>query len=496
MAISPTRQSFRDSLALLQSLGNIDPGCPPAFLQPLDLLERWPRPLLPDAPIARLASQTAFPSISTSLARIAQHDLTVVGLVEAALQAIQTGEQLNAFVYVAPAEQLLAEARQLDARLASGTPPLPLHGMPISVKDVIAVAGMPNTASSLVLANNYAKVDASSVRRLREAGAIIIGKAQTHEFALGVTTPQSRHPLDITRNPGGSSGGSAISVVTGMSVASLGTDTRASIRVPSALCGAVGYKPTFGLIPTDGVTTLSWSLDHIAPMAQTVRDTALLLDVLIPGGNYATALSKDVRGLRIGIPVSALDGAEPEVLNAFEQAVAAIESLGCQVVRVEHPSKEDFDLAVALGLILSRSEASNYHRAFGDLHANAERYTRPVYEQLDEAAQVSAADYLQAQRWRTIIRQRVLAQLQRFDAMLMPTCLVTAPKSTDVERYFLVLSQNCILWSFIGVPAISVPCGYTSAGLPVGAQLVAGPFEDARLLAIAAALEGQFASAG
>ena len=347
------------------------------------------------------------------------------------------------------------------------------------------------TASSRVLANQRASVDASS----REAGAIIIGKAHTHEFALGVTTPQSRHPLDPTRNPGGSSGGSAISVVTGMSVASLGTDTRASIRVPSALCGAVGYKPTFGLIPTDGVTTLSWSLDHIAPMAQNMSDIALLLDVLILGGNYATALTKDVRGLRIGIPVSALDGAEPGVLKAFEHAVAMIEAAGCQIVRVEAPTKEDFDLAVALGLIISRSEATTYHRAFGDIHTNAERYTRPVYEQLDEAAHVSAADYLQAQRWRTIVRQRVLAQLQRFDAMLMPTCLVTAPKSEDVERYFMVLSQNCILWSFIGVPAVSVPCGHTSDGLPVGAQLVACPFEDARLIAIAAALEAALANA-
>jgi aspartyl-tRNA(Asn)/glutamyl-tRNA(Gln) amidotransferase subunit A len=417
--------------------------------------------------------------------------LSATELIHSALAAIHARDsELNAFVYVAPAEELLAEAGRLDDERRRGLLRGPLHGVPISVKDVIHVGGMPATASSALLAGAVSEFDAVSVARLRAAGAIIVGKTQTHEFALGVTTPQSRNPHDPTRDPGGSSGGSAISVVTGMSLASLGTDTRASIRVPSALCGAVGYKPTFGLVPTDGTITLSWSLDHVGPIGQTVEDCALMLAALSAGeADYSRSLAADVRGLRVGVPTGALANAEPDVLAAFGRSVAALRGLGVEVVEVDSPGTEAFDLAVSLGLVISRCEASSFHRGYGDLHANRLSYTRPVYEQLDEASNVPAIDYLHAQRLRAALRERVLADLRGYDAMLMPTCLVAAPRSEDVERYFIVLSQNCILWSFIGVPAISLPCGVTSQGLPVGAQLVAAPYEDARLLVLAAALE-------
>jgi aspartyl-tRNA(Asn)/glutamyl-tRNA(Gln) amidotransferase subunit A len=331
--------------------------------------------------------------------------------------------------------------------------------------------------------------DASSIRALKAAGAIITGKTQTHEFALGVTTPQSRNPWDPTRDPGGSSGGSAIAVATGMSLGAMATDTRASVRVPASLCGVVGYKPTFGLVPGDGVLMLSWSLDHVAHLAPTVEDVALLLDVLAPAAPapYRTARHKDVKGLRVGVPLAALAGATPDVATAFAQAVAALEASGVLVEEVETPTEQDFDLAVLMGLVVSRCEAAAYHTAFGDRRS---RYaTLAVAEQLDEAAGVSAVAYLQAQRARADLRARMLAEIARYDALLMPTTRVAAPKSTEVDDYFLVLSQNCILWSFIGFPVASVPCGWTSNRLPVGAQLVAGPYEDYRLLALAAALE-------
>lgn len=486
---SLTRQGFRTSAEQVSGYKLDSPGRAPAFLTPLDLLPLDPPPPFAELPAPRPEPARPWPTITAAQRHMAHGELSALDLVRAALEQIHARDaELNAFVYVAPEAELLAQAVRLDDERRCGQLRGPLHGIPVSVKDVIAVAGMPNTASSALLADVVADEDALAVRRLREAGAILIGKAQTHEFALGVTTPQSRHPLDRERNPGGSSGGSAISVATGMSVASLGTDTRASIRVPAALCGIVGYKPTFGLVPTDGVTTLSWSLDHVAWMCQTVADAAVMLGVAT-GREPAGVLQKDVRGARVGVPVSALEGCEPEVLAVFQQALDTLKGLGATVEEVDAPGREAFDLAVSMGLIVSRCEAAEYHRAFGALEANRERYTAPVYDQLDEAGRVSAVDYLHAQRGRAVIRERVLASLRGFDALVTPTCLVTAPAMAEVERYFLVLSQNCILWSFIGVPALSIPCGRTRAGLPVGMQLAGGPFQDERLLALAAACE-------
>jgi aspartyl-tRNA(Asn)/glutamyl-tRNA(Gln) amidotransferase subunit A len=423
--------------------------------------------------------------------------LTAREVMQAALAAIDAREQeLNAFVYVDSAEELLRQADERDRVRAAGMPCGPLHGIPIAVKDLLEVDGMPNTASSPVLADNIANRDAGSIRLLKEAGAIIVGKTQTHEFALGVTTPQSRNPWDSTRDPGGSSGGSAIAVATGMSLAAMATDTRASVRVPAALCGVVGLKPTFGLVPADGVTMLSWSLDHVCPMAATVEDAALMLNVLdsVTGEDYATYLGRDVAGLRLGLPVAALEDAEPDVVAQFRRAVDALAGQGVIIEEIATPSAADFDLGVLMGLVVSRCEAAAYHQAFAH---RADRYaTQAVYEQLDEATQVSAVTYLQAQRCRADFRRRMLGLLTGYDGLLMPTTRVAAPKSEDVEQYFLILSQNCIPWSFIGFPVLSVPCGLTQAGLPVGAQLVTGPLEDGRLLALGAALERALAGGG
>jgi aspartyl-tRNA(Asn)/glutamyl-tRNA(Gln) amidotransferase subunit A len=276
-----------------------------------------------------------------------------------------------------------------------------------------------------------------------------------------------------------------------MSLGAMATDTRASVRVPASLCGIVGYKPTFGLVPGDGVIMLSWSLDHIAHMAANVEDAALMLNVLDPSSHpdYSAALSKDVRGLKVGVPSAALQAADPDVVAAFNNAVVALRDSGVTVVEIDTPTAEDFDLAVLMGLVVSRCEAAAYHTAFGERRS---LYTSAaVAEQLDEAAHVSAIAYLQAQRAREDLRRRMFEQIAQFDALLMPTTRVAAPKSEDVDNYFLVLSQNCILWSFIGFPVVSVPCGWTSNRLPVGAQLVAGPYEDQRLLALAAALEAK-----
>jgi aspartyl-tRNA(Asn)/glutamyl-tRNA(Gln) amidotransferase subunit A len=497
-ASSPVGASFQAALAAIAALP-IELDWRPAFLDPLRDLPIPPRTPLPDlpAPRPRRAPFCGQPlTVAAAAAAIAAGDLTAVAVMQRALAAMAARQvELNAFVYTAPAADLLAAAAAVDAsRAAARRAGGPLAGIPIAVKDLLAVSGMPNTASSPVLAGRVEVRDASSIAALKDAGAIITGKTQTHEFALGVTTPQSRNPWDPTRDPGGSSGGSAIAVATGMSLAAMATDTRASVRVPASLCGVVGYKPTYGLVKGDGVLMLSWSLDHVAHLTLNVEDAAILLDVLAPPAApalpYTAALHKDVSGLRVGIPTAALAGADPAVAQAFTTAAAALQAAGVLVEEVASPSAADFDAAVLLGLVVSRCEAAAYHTAFPAPRPYA---TAAVAEQMAAAAEVPAVAYLQAQRARADLRARMLGVFTEFDGLLMPTTRVAAPPSTDVDAYFLVLSQNCILWSFIGFPVISVPCGWTGSApgprLPVGAQLVAGPYADHRLLALAAALE-------
>jgi aspartyl-tRNA(Asn)/glutamyl-tRNA(Gln) amidotransferase subunit A len=487
MKPSITRQSYRTSLSQVQNYLVQDMGTYPAFMYPLVSLPRIPRKPLKDLRKPRVNAPHS--PIAASTQAMAAGTLSSVELLKQVLATIHKQQPvLNAFVQVAPEEDLLAQAKKLDTERRRGKVRSALHGIPISVKDVIEVAGMLSTASSKVLEGNIASKDAVAVKRLKDAGAIIVGKTHTHEFALGVTTPQSRNPFDSTRDPGGSSGGSAISVATGMSLGSLGTDTRASIRVPSSLCGIVGYKPTYGLVPTPGMLTLSWSLDHTAHMGKTVHDAALMLNVLDPSphDDYTSFAGKDVRGLKVAIPTQALVDCEPDVAKAFWTKVEAFKEAGVKITEIDQPTAEDFSLCAAMGLVISRCEAAEYHQPYRDKKS---LYTQPIADQLDESLKVSAVDYLHAQRYRAAFLHRMFALMHDYDALLMPTTRVSAPKSADVEKFFMVLSLNCIPWSFIGFPAVNVPMGFTESGLPAGAELVTGPFEDGRLIALAAALE-------
>ncbi|MBI3742685.1 MAG: amidase [Chloroflexi bacterium] len=429
---------------------------------------------------------------------MAQGRLSATELLNEAIGVIKAkNSSLNAFTFLAPEEELLREAKRLDSERARGRVRGAFHGIPASVKDVLHVRSMPTTASSRVMHVTPA-ADATAVGRLRDGGALLVGKTHTHEFALGVTTPQSHNPWDPARDPGGPSGGSAIAVATGMSLVSLGTDTRASIRVPSALCGIVGYKPTYGLVSTDGIVVLSWSMDHTGLMGRTVRDTALLMNaaqgpdirdpntVNRPPDNYTLYLDKDVRGLRVGLALHGLTGADPAVLAAFDQAVEALRAAGAQIIETSTPSAQDIRLCTSLGMVMSRCEAAAFHQAFPDA---ANLYTEPVREQLDEARHVTAVDYLAAQRFRSEFAERMAAHFQEFDALLLPTSKVPAPALGESDRFIMILSENCIPWSFIGFPALSVPCGSTPSGLPVGAQLVGAPFNDGAVLALASAVE-------
>ncbi|MDA0179179.1 amidase [Solirubrobacter phytolaccae] len=404
-----------------------------------------------------------------------------VELVEAALARIAQDEW-TAFVHV-DAEGALAQARARDAERRAGTVRGPLHGIPVSVKDVIHVAGMPTRCGSDAF-HQVPEVDAAGVDLWRAAGAVILGKTSTHEFALGVTSPQARNPHDPTRIPGGSSGGSAIAVATGMGLASLGTDTRASIRVPAALCGVVGLKPTYGTVPTRGIVPLSWTMDHAAVMASGVEDAALALDALRPDAPaIAPAVGARVNHLRVGLATAAWEGAEAVVEAAVARQIDKLTGLVASVRETDRPTAADFGGANAMGLLVSRCEAATFHRAAG---LDRSLYWAEVRDQLDAADGVPATDYIDAQRYRAALREEMLAVLREHHVLVMPTAPVLAPVVERADEYLTILSRNAILWSFVGFPAISVPC--PTEGLPVGLQLVAGPGGEALLIALAAAL--------
>jgi aspartyl-tRNA(Asn)/glutamyl-tRNA(Gln) amidotransferase subunit A len=438
-----------------------------------------------EPPRALLPGDARGPIVSAALA-LRRRETTARELVERSLAAGRASSALGGVVE--ECTDALRHAEALDAELAAGRDRGPLHGIPITVKDVIDVAGVPTRAGSAAY-HDLPVRDAVAVARLEAAGAIVVAKASTHEFALGVTTPQSRNPHDPSRIPGGSSGGSAVCVVTGTGLGSLGTDTRASIRVPAALSGVVGFKPTYGLIPTDGVLSLSWTMDHVAPLATTVTDTTLLLDALLGGASrLAWTASDGVAGLRVGVVPAGWVDAEPGVVAAVDGALAELARAGCGLADSDVPTEAELALAGAVGLIVSRCEAAAAHRS---LELDRSQYWEEVREQLDFADGVAAVDYLDAQRVRADLRARFLACFRDHDVLALPTVPIVAPLIEDFARYLMLLARNAIPWSLVGFPAISVPVG-VSEGLPVGIQLVAPPGQEARLVELGRTLERMF----
>lgn len=477
---SIARESFDDAHRLLESTELADPRVRVPFdysSEPsAESIGGWdpPRQLLP--------VDARGPIVSAALA-LRRRETTARELVEQSLAAGRASSALGGLVEECP--DALRHAEALDAELAAGRDRGPLHGIPITVKDVIDVAGVPTRAGS----DAYTEVpdrDAIAVGRLEAAGAIVVAKASTHEFALGVTTPQSRNPHDPSRIPGGSSGGSAVCVVTGTGLGSLGTDTRASIRVPAALSGAVGFKPTYGRIPTHGVVALSWTMDHVAPIAGTVTDSALLLDALFGGtSQLAWTANGGVAGLRIGVVGAGSADAEPGVLAAIAAALAGLEHAGGVLADATTPTEADLAIANAVGLVISRCEAAAAHRS---LSLDRSAYWEEVREQLDIADAITAVDYIDAQRVRAELRERLRHCFVDHDVLALPTVPIVAPAAGDFARYLMLLARNAVPWSLVGFPAISVPVG-TSQGLPVGLQLVAPPGGEARLVEVGRTVE-------
>ena len=404
---------------------------------------------------------------------------------------------LNAFVTVT-AEEALEKARAADRRVASGRPIGPLGGIPISLKDLIDQAGVPTTASSLVRRNHVATEDAPVTARLRMAGAIFIGKTNLHEFAFGTTSDDSgfgpaRHPVDPSRSPGGSSGGSAISVKTGMALASIGTDTGGSIRIPSAACGIVGLKPTWGEIPATGVVPLSRQLDHVGPMTSSVADAWLLYDIMRGATHDGVPPAPSIRGVRIGVPRGYLfDRCDEEVEARVLGAIERLGHAGAHVMEVEIPHITD-TVPVYLAIVLA--DAAEYHAA--TLESRPQDYTPNVRNRLEMGRYVMGEDYVRALRLRERLGRAIDHALEGVDVLAAPALAIPAPPigaatvpvkgGQEVVRSAML--RNTQLFNLSRHPAISIPCGTTRAGMPVGLQLIGDRHGTTRLLHDALAAE-------
>ena len=452
------------------------------------------RPTAPD----ELAAMT----LAQASDRIRARDITATELVKACLARIDTyNPKVNAFITVMR-ESALAEAATLDAEQRAGKLRGPLHGIPIALKDNIDTAGVRTTAASAVFDDRVPAEDAEVARRLKAAGAIVIGKTNLHEFAMGGTSATSyygpvRNPWALERNPGGSSGGSAAAIAAALAFGALGTDTGGSIRTPSSYCSIVGLKPTYGLVSIRGIIPLTYSLDHCGPMTRTVRDAAIMLNVLAgydrldigsvehAAEDYTKAMDQPVSGFRIGIPRAPFfDKVDADVAKAIEEAMKVIEKMTRGMKDVMLPSTRDIVLA---------GETYAYHEEF--ISKTPGRYMIPTRRSLQNSANAKAADYVRG-RWKLdLLRRTIDDSFRDIDLVVLPTRRYTprtvdaAIKREESDRPLNPELENTGAFNNYGIPAISVPCGFTSNELPVG-LMIAGPrFSEAKVLALANAFE-------
>ncbi|GAA2331756.1 amidase family protein [Streptomyces kunmingensis] len=430
---------------------------------------------------------------------IRTRQLSPVELTDSVLERIgQVEPELQAYVTVT-AERTRRAAREAESDIAAGRYRGPLHGIPMGLKDLIDVAGVATSASSRVRADHRAQADSTVAARLAAAGALLVGKTHTHEFAYGLTTPQTSNAWDPDRVAGGSSGGSAVAVAAGTATFALGTDTGGSIRVPAALNGVIGLKPTYGLVPRHGVTSLSWSLDHVGPITRTVEDAALVLSALTghdphdpaslttPPVDYRPGADTDLTGLRVGVPRTYyFDHVDAEVESAVRRAIGRLEALGARLVDVDIPMTR-YIQATQWGLMVP--EATAYHES--TLRTAPELYQDDVRILLEAGELMPAGDYLRAQRARTRMRQEwahLLREVDLIAAPTVPTTAVRAGQSTitwadgtveGVSDAYVRLSSPA---NITGLPSLSVPVGHDAAGLPIGMQLIGRPLEERRLL--------------
>ena len=441
--------------------------------------------------------------------------LSPVELVSAQLERIeQVDSKLHSYITV-DKEGALAQARQMEEEIEKGRYRGPLHGIPIGLKDLIDTAGVKTTYGSPIYENHVPEEDAEVVRRLKEAGAIIIGKQHTHQFAYGPTGDRShvgpaRNPYDTEKMTGGSSSGSAAGTAAGLCFGSLGTDTGGSVRIPSSFCGVVGMKPTYGRVSKRGVFPLSWSLDHVGPITRTVLDNAIMLNYIagydekdpdaVPSEkeDFTRWIGKDLHGMAIGIPRRFfLDDLNPEIEQALNETAAVFEKLGAAVKEVDIPSIQRISDAQK---VILRSEAYAVHEKH--LAHYPDDWDDEVKERLLTAIGTSGADFANALRMKkqgTAEFDRILEQV---DVLLAPTLPILPPEvngrftdgSMDESRHIRwTITKLTGPTDLTGHPSISVPCGFSKDGMPIGAQLIGEKFAEAKLYQFAYALEEELA---
>lgn len=428
--------------------------------------------------------------------RLADGTLQAVTLTEYFLNRIATLDPiLHAFVHIAE-KSVMAQAAAADQERRNGRDCGPLHGIPIAVKDVIHVAAMPTTAQSKQLVGEVAETDAPAVRRLRNAGALVLGKLNTHEFAFwgpcdDLPFPPARNPWNTDCYTGGSSSGGGAAVAAGLCLGAVGSDTGGSIRTPAALCGVVGYKPTYELISRDGLLPLAPSLDHVGGMAWTVSDCALLVwgmggAIVGSESDPLAALTGDISDLRVGVPqdeyLADLDG---PVGSAFDAMLDVVRHLGARIVKVKLPPLEDCH---ACGIVVLLAEAYAIHRQ--GLAHRFDEYGCHLREQLPLGALITAADYLSAQRRRRAICALVAEALESADVIATPAHASTAQRIAEIQKFaFRRAPFKNILFNLTGGPALTVCIGFGADGLPFGAQFACRPRDDAVVLRVGDAYE-------
>jgi aspartyl-tRNA(Asn)/glutamyl-tRNA(Gln) amidotransferase subunit A len=441
---------------------------------------------------------------------IRKKSLSPIELTEAILARIEAVEpRVRAFVTVL-ADQARQDAKLAEAEIQRGQYRGPLHGVPIAVKDIIYSKGVATKAGSKQMEDFIPREDATALARLRQAGAILVGKVVTHEFAYGVTSPPTNNPWNLDTVPGGSSGGSGAAVAAGEILGALGTDTGCSVRNPAALNGITGVRATQGRVPTFGVVPLSWSIDTVGPMTRSVRDAALMLNVVAgwdprdPGSSSAPVpdftvdLGKEVKGLTLGIPrYHFFDHLHPEVKDAIEKAITSLSGLGMQIREVTIPTATHAGNAF-MGIIVPESAA--YHQKW--MHHAAAEYGIDVRLFVELGELMLAKDYLAAQKVRTLIREDFGRALGDVDLLLTPTVAAPAAKRHGHPIFVTVkypdgYSED-VFWAYCrltmpismaGVPTVAIPCGFSQDGLPLGMQLTGRAFDEQTVFRVAYAYQ-------
>ncbi|PWB74859.1 MAG: Asp-tRNA(Asn)/Glu-tRNA(Gln) amidotransferase subunit GatA [Anaerolineales bacterium] len=433
-------------------------------------------------------------TITDALNSLNRGDITPQNLAEACSRQInRLNPTLNAYITVIPPEDAL------KAQYPAGTSPLTktLRNVPIAVKDLFDVEGIRTTIGSRFFADHIAEHDAFVVDKLKQSGAIINGKTNTHEIALGITgnNPHygtARNPWDTQRIPGGSSSGSAIAVATGMALGALGTDTGGSIRIPASLCGVVGFKPTRGRVSTRGVFPLSWNLDHVGPLTKCVKDAAVILQVIsvydpidpfsirMLTGDYLGHLVDDMEGRKIALGTGEfIETSDPEVLNAVREAAKVFESMGCRVEKVNVDWMRDAALA---NKTMTQADGAAVHRE--RLEEHPDWFGEDIRRRLEDGAKTTSTEYILARRTQSEVRKRCELFFESYDLLLTPTTPIAAPtiEGHDAVEQAGRLTRFTAPFNLTGLPALSVPSGFTKEGLPIGLQIVSRAWGDAKAL--------------